>query len=87
MRRLFTDALISAGGLLVLLIALVSVDDRVRDYIVGSVRGVSVAGTGAQIGDMGSIVLEAALDQSLAHAPLAIFSVAAAVLVLFMLRT
>ncbi len=87
MRRLFNDALIFAGGLIVVLVALVSIDDRVRDHVVGSVRGASVAGTGAQIGDMGSIVLKAALDQSVAHAPLAIFVVAAAVLVLFMLRT
>jgi hypothetical protein len=87
MRRLFNDAMISAGALLVLLIALVSIDDRVRDHIAGSMRGASIAGTGAQLGNLGSIMLEAAFDQSVAHAPLTIFAVAAVVLVLFMLRT
>jgi len=87
MRRVLNDALISAGALVVLLVMLVSIDGRVRDQIAGSMRYASVAGTGAQIGNVGSIVLEAVLEQSVAHAPLAIFSVAAVVLVLFMLRT
>jgi hypothetical protein len=87
MRRLLNDALISAGGLIVLLVALVSIDVRVRDQIAESMRYISVAGTGSKIGNVGSIVLEAALEQSVAHAPLAIFSVAAVVLVIFMIKT
>jgi hypothetical protein len=87
MQRPFNDALISAGALVVLLVALVSIDDRVRDQVESWVRGASVASIGHQIGDTGSVVLEATLDQSVAHAPLAIFVVAAVVLTIFMLRT
>ena len=87
MRRVFNDALISVGALAILLVALVSIDDRVRDHVVRSVEGASVAGAGAQIGNLGSVVVEAALDQSVAHAPLAIFVVAGVVLFLCMVRT
>lgn len=87
MRRVFNDTLISVGALVILLVALVSVDERVRDRVVYSVRGASVTGTGAQLGDLGAVVVDAALDQSVAHAPMAIFVVAGVVLFLCMVRT
>jgi hypothetical protein len=87
MRRVFNDALISAGALTVLLVALVSVDERVRDYVVRSARGADISSTGAMLQGLGAIVMEAALDQSVAHAPLAIFVVAGVVLFLCMVRT
>ena len=87
MRRHVYDALISAGALALLLVALIAIDARVRDHLVQSVRGATVAGAGATLADLGSIVLLVVRDQSIAHAPLAIFVIAAAVLVLFMLRT
>ena len=87
MRRVFNDALISVGALVILLVALVSIDERVRERVVYAVRGASVSDTGAQLGDLGSVIVEAALDQSVANAPMAIFVVAGVVLFLCMVRT
>lgn len=88
MRRFFNDALISVGGLAILLLVLVSIDPRVREHVSRIGNGVAageIGGTSA--GDLGSIVMLAALDQSVAHAPLVLFAVAAAVLFFCMLRT
>lgn len=88
MRRLFNDALISVGALVVLLCALVLIDDRVRQHVV-RIAGAAASGDvgGTQLQDIGPIILVAARDQSVAHAPLAIFVIAAAVLLLCMVRT
>jgi hypothetical protein len=89
-RRWFNDAVVSLGALTLLIVLLVAIDDRVRDQITARVH----AGPSAQIADLGSrardvaaILASAARDQSIEHAPLAIFVVAATVLVLFMVRT
>lgn len=90
MRRLVNDALISVGAVMLLLAALVALDDRVRAYFVNTVSGAtpgSAADAGTRLGDLGSIVLAAARDQSLAYGPLAIFAVVAAVLLVLMVRT
>jgi hypothetical protein len=91
MRRVINDGLISMGALVVLLIALVSIDDRVRERVTDILRtppsSAEIAGTGAQVGQLSSAVLDAARDQSVEHAPMVIFGVAATVLVVFMLRT
>jgi hypothetical protein len=90
MRRAFGEALMSAGTVAVLLIALVAVDDRVREQISQRFMtrpSVELASTGHQIGNLTSVIAQAARHQSLEHAPLLIFALAAAVLVLFMLRT
>jgi hypothetical protein len=88
-RWTLNDAVISASALLILLIALVAIDDRVREQIAGRVH----AGPTAQLNAVGSIardvvqiVAVAAREQSIEHAPLMILVVAATVLVLFMLR-
>jgi hypothetical protein len=90
MRRAFGEALMSAGTVTILLLALIAVDDRVRDQL--SLRFMShptaeLAAAGQQARDLTSVIAVAARDQSLAHAPLLIFALAATVLVLFMLRT
>jgi hypothetical protein len=90
MRRPFGDALLSIGALAILLFALVSVDDRVREQVslrLSARPSVELATAGAQVRDLTSVVFRAARDQSIDHAPLLIFSLAATVLVLFMLRT
>lgn len=88
MRRRFIDALLSAGALIILLVALVSVDDRVRAHVVRLATGAASGDVAAaQLHDIGRTVVMAVGDQSVAHAPLTIFVVAAAVLVLCMLRT
>ena len=81
----------SAFGLMVLIGVLVAFDPRVRDQV-GTIvardsAGSTVSSLTVTAGDVGSAVLQSARDQSLAHAPLLVFAVAAAVLVTFMLRT
>ena len=90
MRRAFGEALMSAGALAILLLALVAVDDRVREQI--SLRltarpSVELANAGERVRDLTTVIVEAARDQSMEHAPLLIFVLAATVLVMFMLRT
>ena len=84
------DAVVSLGALTLLIVALVAIDDRVREQITARFH----AGPTAQMADLGSrlqdaaaIVALAAKNQSIEHAPLVIFVVAATVLTLFMLRT
>ena len=91
MRRAIGEAMMTLGGALVLILTLVLLNGRVRDEI-GSVLdarhpAAAVAGLGARVGDVVAIVAAAAREQSLEHAPLVIFSLAAMGLVLFMLRT
>ena len=90
MRRAFGEALMSAGALAILLLALVAVDDRVREQI--SLRltagpSVELANAGERVRDVTTVIVEAAREQSIEHAPLLIFVLAATVLVMFMLRT
>ena len=91
MRRVINDALISLGALVLLLVALVSIDDRVRERVTAMLStppsSAEIAGAGAQAGQISTLVYKAARDQSVEHAPMVIFGVAATVLVLFMLRT
>jgi hypothetical protein len=91
MRRVISDALISLGALLLLLVALVSIDERVRARVEGLVTtppsSSEIAGVGAVYGNVSTLMYKAARDQSVEHAPMVIFAVAATVLVLFMLRT
>ena len=88
MRRVTQDALISIGAVAIVLLLLVSVDARVREQ---AVRVVSDAASGDVAGSpvdgLASIVMTAARDQSVAHAPLALFVVVGGVLLLAMLRT
>jgi len=89
-RRVFSDALISAAALVVLLIGLMVIDDTVRERLVSVVQHADISSdVGSMVstaGDLGGAVLMAARDQSLDHAPLTVFVVAATVLVLAMLR-
>jgi len=89
-RRVLNDAVVSLAALIVLLGTLVAIDDRVREQISMRVH----AGPASQFADFGSgvrdvaaIVASAARAQSIEHAPLVIFVVAATVLTLFMVRT
>jgi len=90
MRR-WREALMSIGTVVVILLVLIAVDDRVRDQFsmrfMSSRPSVQLVAAGQQARDLTSVIAEVARDQSLAHAPLLIFALAAVVLVLFMLRT
>ena len=63
------------------------VRERVTDLLTSPPSSAEIAGVGAQVAQGVDVVYKAARDQSVEHAPLVIFGVAATVLVLFMLRT
>lgn len=90
-RRAFDDALISVGALIALILVLAAFDGRVREQIslrLGSGRAsAQVIDAGVVVRDLTGVVADAVRDQSIEHAPLVIFVLAATVLVLFMLRT
>lgn len=90
-RRPFSGGFAAAGGMVALLIGLAAIDDRVRDQLTLAVahRGPTeeIAGIGSRVQDMATILAQAVRDQSIAHAPMVIFALAAMVLVLFMTRT
>ena len=90
LRPAIANALLSMGALAALLLTLVSVDDRVREQLAvrfGSGRAsTELARAGTHARDLAGVVIDAVRDQSIDHAPLVIFSVAAVVLVLFMIR-
>lgn len=80
----------SAGTVALVLLVLVGIDDQVRSEL--SLRLMAhpteqLATAGHQAQHFTTVIATAAREQSLAHAPLLIFALAAAVLVLFMLRT
>ena len=80
----------SAGGVAILLLALIAFDDRVRDHVTRRIvahPSAELSSVGRQVSDFTSVIAIAARDQSIGHAPLLIFTLATAVLVLFMLRT
>jgi len=89
--RVLGDAVISVTAVLLLIVMLISVDDRVRDRVSGfwggSPHASELVDTGQQLGSLVSLMYVSVKDQSVAHAPLTIFALAATVLVLFMLRT
>jgi hypothetical protein len=90
MRRVYREALMSAGTLAILLLVLIAFDDRVRDQVSRRViahPSQELASVGRQAGNLTNAIAVVARDQSRGHGPLLIFTLAAGVLVLFMLRT
>lgn len=89
MRRAFSEALMSLATLSLLLLVLVVADGRLREQISLRVGDPSsqLAGAGAEVRDLTTVVFEVLRDQTIDHAVMLIFVLAATVLVLFMLRT
>jgi hypothetical protein len=90
MRRAVGETLMSAGTVAILLLALVAFDDRIRKEISTRVMtrpAAELTSTGRHMQDLTTLVVGVAREQSNAHAPLLIFTLAGAVLVIFMLRT
>jgi hypothetical protein len=91
MRRVISDALISACALGVLLIALVAMDGHVREQVAMSMdstrASTELAATGAQARKLGGVVIQIVKDQSQQHGPLMIMVVVGTVLTLVMFRT
>lgn len=87
-RRVWGDAVMSAGVFAIVLIVLVSVDDRVREHVqTRMTETATLGGAAAQLGETGSVLWDAVRTQSVEHAPMMTFVVIAAVLLLCMLRT
>jgi hypothetical protein len=89
MRRLLGDAVISLAALLLLFAVLLAVDDRIRERVSGvwAPDSSELAGASQQFGSFVTLTYEVVRDQSIQHAPMTIFTLAAAVLVIFMVRT
>ena len=85
--RSLGDAAVSAACFLAVLAGLLAADDRVRERVVQTLSGADAAGWGRQAAGLASVLAGAALDQSLAHAPLLVFTLVAVLLLLFMVRT
>ena len=88
----FAGALAAIGSLGALAAGLAFMDERVRGHLARLIAsGASPSGELATVGDRVQdflyIAVQAARDQSIEHAPLVIFGLAALVLVLFMTRT
>lgn len=83
--------LTAAGGVCALVAGLAVIDDRVREHVgrvaTSNAAAVELATVGERAQAFLLIVIQAVRDQSIEHAPLVIFALAALVLVLFMLRT
>ena len=67
--------------------ALVSVDDRVRERFTAVVSGGQLTPWGDRVGDLGDALLSALRHQSIENAPLLIFTAVGAVLVVFMVKS
>ena len=86
-RRVIGDLAISAGGLLILVFAVAAFDYRVRDHVA---TASDVAGLGQQVTSLAMVVAMVAVqftrEQVLEHTHLAVLTIAATVLVVFLLR-
>jgi hypothetical protein len=90
MRRAVREALMSVGTVLILLSVLIAFDAGVRDQVSRRVLShptTELASAGRQAREFTNAITAAARAQSAGHAPLLLFTLAASVLVVFMLRT
>jgi hypothetical protein len=90
-RRPVLDAVLTIAPPMLLLASLVAYDERVREQLtlrLAPDRAANVLiSAGATARSLVTVLVEAGHDQSLAHAPLLIFAMAATALTLFMVRT
>ncbi len=91
MQRRLSGALAAAGSLTALVLGMAAMDVRVRDqvqyFFSGEGPTPEVLSSAHRLQDAVLVTLNAVRDQSIDHAPLTIFALAATVLLLFMLRT
>ena len=82
------QALASSAVFAVIILALVSVDERVKDRVRElAAGGDSLGSLGERAAYLGDVVMTAARHQSIENAPLVVFATVGAVLFLFMVRT
>lgn len=81
----------AVGGLLAIFVGLAIIDERVRRQLLGltdrRLPTGEVASIGTYLRDTAFVVMGSARDLTIDHAPEALFTVAAVVLTIFMLRT
>jgi hypothetical protein len=86
-RRVIGDLAISAGGLLILVFAIAAFDYRVREHV--ATAG-DVAGLGHQVSSLAilvaMVVVQFTREQLVEQTHLAVLTIAATVLVVFLLR-
>lgn len=90
LRRTLGDIALSVGSALLLFVILVSIDERVRDQTVRITSGsaaTDVARVTAEIRRTSTTMFKAASAKTEDHAQLMIFTLAAMVLFVFMVRT
>ena len=90
MRRVLDNALLSAGAAVILVLVLVALDPNVRAQVwrqAATSPSAHVTEVSHEASRIAHILYAAVRDQSFANAPMLIFGAAAAVLVMFMLRT
>jgi hypothetical protein len=90
-KRAIGDAMISVGAVCALIVLLVAFNAPLREEISMRVNAGRPAAQAANlestVRNVASILFVAARDQSIEHAPLVLFVLAAIVLLMFMLRT
>ncbi len=91
MTRATSGFLTTGTGVLAIVVGLAVIDERVRSEVAalaaGHAGGGEIAGVGSRVSELGLIALQAVRDQSIEHAPLTLFALAALVLFVLMLRT
>ena len=89
-QRRFAGVLAATGGVLALVICLAAIDEDIRAQVTQVLHGRAPAQRTAVVTDareLSLVIVQAVHDQTIEHAPLALFAFSATVLVLFMLRT
>jgi hypothetical protein len=90
-RRAVLDGALTIVPPLLLLAFLVGYDDRVREQLTLRLAperaSHALVAAGSTMRSLAAVLAEAGRDQSIAHAPLLIFAMAAGALTLFMVRT
>jgi hypothetical protein len=91
MRRVFHDAMLSAGALLLLVALLAAFDSRVRDHVMlrsGPRHATAeMAEAGGELHGVVNVVVDVVNNAVHLHTTLTIFVVVATVLTVFMVRT
>ena len=91
MRRQWQGGVTAVCGVAGLIAGLAIMDARVRDQLMAIAGGRAptgeIVGATARLEALVMTAVQAARDQSIEHAPLTIFALAAALLLVFMLRT
>jgi hypothetical protein len=91
MQRSTSGLFTTGAGAVALVIGLAAIDERVHEEVSALVTGRAGSGEllsfGARLQELAFVALQAVRDQSIEHAPLTLFALAALVLFLLMLRT